>query len=65
MDGINRSIRRTHTSNEVKLRYNQKTYTQYTIKLRKVDDAEVIELIEAEKQKGFGTTEAIKNLILE
>lgn len=65
MDGTSRITRRTHTSNEVKLRYNQRTYTQYTIKLRKVDDAEVIELIEAEKQKGFGTTEAIKNLILE
>lgn len=55
--------RKTHTSNEVKKRYNQKTYIQYAIKLRKVEDAEIIDLIENEKKKGFGTTDAIKNLI--
>lgn len=55
--------RKTHTSSEVKNRYNQKTYVQYAIKLRKVEDAEIIDLIEKEKQKGFGITEAIKNLI--
>ncbi len=55
--------RKTHTSNDVKNRYNQKTYVQYGIKLRKVEDAEIIDLIEKEKQKGFGITEAIKNLI--
>ena len=55
--------RKTHTSNEVKKRYNDKTYAQYAIKLRKVEDADVINLIENEKQKGYGTTEAIKRLI--
>lgn len=55
--------RKTTTSNEVKKRYNDKTYTQYSIKLRNVEDADIISLIEAEKTKGFQTTEAIKNLI--
>ena len=55
--------RKTYTSNEVKSRYNKKTYVQYAIKLRKIEDADIIALIEEEKQKGFGITEAIKNLI--
>ena len=55
--------RKTHTSSAVKARYNKKTYQQYMLTLRKVDDADIIEKIEAEKAKGFGTTEAIKNLI--
>lgn len=55
--------RKTHTSNEVKLRYKKKVYKNYNVSLRKVEDAEIIKLIEDEKSKGFGTTEAIKNLI--
>ena len=55
--------RKTRTSSEVKTRYNKKTYQQYMLSLRKVDDADIIEMIEAEKAKGFGTSEAIKNLI--
>lgn len=57
------SKRKTYTSNEVKNRYREKTYVQYLLSLRKEDDAELIARIEAEKAKGFGTTEAIKNLI--
>ncbi len=55
--------RKTHTSSAVKSRWNAKTYQQYGIKLRKVEDAALIAMIEAEKAKGYGTTEAIKNLI--
>ena len=63
MDNQEKPKRKTHTSNEVKKRYNDKTYTQYAIKLRKVEDADIIALIEAEKAKGFTTSGAIKNLI--
>lgn len=55
--------RKTHTSSEVKARYNAKTYQQYGLKLRKVEDAATIEKIEAEKAKGYTTSEAIKRLI--
>ncbi len=55
--------RKTFTSSAVKKRYNDKTYKSYKLSLRKVEDAELIELIEAEKAKGFQTSEAIKNLI--
>lgn len=55
--------RKTHTSSEVKARYNAKTYKQYTFSLRKVEDAAMIEKIEAERAKGYSTSEAIKNLI--
>ena len=58
-----RKKRKTYTSSEVKKRYNDKTYKKYSINLRKVEDSDIIRLIEAEKEKGFGTTEAIKNLI--
>lgn len=56
--------RKTHTSSEVKKRYNDKTYQRYQLALRKEDDVEIIQLIEDEKAKGFSTSEAIKNLIL-
>lgn len=55
--------RKTTTSNEVKYRYNAKTYAQYNIKLRKDTDVDIIALIEAEKAAGATTSEAIKNLI--
>ena len=55
--------RKTHTSSAVKARYNKKTYKQYGLTLRKVEDAAIIEKIEAEKAKGFTTSEAIKRLI--
>ncbi len=41
--------RKTYTSTEVKTRYNKKTYVQYSIKLRRVEDADIINLIEKEK----------------
>lgn len=55
--------RKTHTSNEVKLRYNKKTYKNYNVNLRVVEDAEIIKLIEDEKAKGANTTEAFRNLL--
>jgi plasmid rolling circle replication initiator protein Rep len=55
--------RKTHTSSEVKKRYNDKTYQRYQLNLRKVEDADLIERIEKEKASGFTTTEAIKKLI--
>ncbi|MCM1508998.1 MAG: hypothetical protein NC177_17960 [Ruminococcus flavefaciens] len=56
--------RKTYTSSEVKTRYNKKTYQQYSIKFRIVEDAEIIKLVEDEKSKGFATSEAFKRLIL-
>lgn len=55
--------RKTRTSSEVKKRYNDKTYKAYTLTLRKLEDADLIARIEAEKAKGLGTTNAIKQLI--
>ena len=55
--------RRTHTSSEVKKRYNDKTYQRYQLTLRKTEDADLIERIENEKASGLSTTEAIKKLI--
>ena len=56
--------RKTYTSNEVKQRYNKKTYQQYGVKFRLQEDAEIIQLVEQEKAKGYNTSEAFKRLIL-
>ena len=50
-------------SNAATRRYNAKTYKNYMLKLRKVEDAELIARIEAMKASGLQTTEAIKKLI--
>lgn len=63
MENESKTKRKTVTSSAVKQRYNKKTYVQYAIKLRKIEDKEIIDLIENEKSKGFGITDAIKNLI--
>ena len=55
--------RKTHTSSEVKARYNKKTYKNYHTNLRIHEDADVIDMIEKEKSQGYATTEAIKRLI--
>ena len=52
--------RKTRTSNEVKKRYNDKTYKQYAIKLRYDTDGPLIQAIEQLKEQGINTTEAIK-----
>lgn len=54
--------RKTHTSTEVKKRYNDKTYTRFQISLRKDDDAELIAYIEEQKQNGISVTEIVRNL---
>ena len=59
----NKPKRKTFTSNEVKLKYNKKTYQQYCIKFRKVEDVDYINAIETEKSKGYTTSEAFKRLI--
>ena len=43
-------------------RYSRKTYTQYLIKLRKVEDAEIIAAIEAKKASGIMPTEYFRQL---
>ena len=50
-------------SNAATRRYNAKTYKNYMLKLRKVEDAALIAKIEAVKATGLQTTEAIKKLI--
>lgn len=55
--------RKTHTSNEVKSRYAAKTYNRLMLTLRKVEDTDIIAMIDAERAKGYQTSEAIKNLI--
>ena len=54
--------RKTHTSSEVKKRYNDKTYTRFQISLRKGEDAELIAYIEQAKQNGESVTEVMRKL---
>ncbi len=46
------------TSTEVKQRYLDKTYTQFNVRLRNEDAAEILEFIES---KGWSKAEFIKN----
>ena len=55
--------RKTTTSNEVKRRYKQKTYAQYVANCRREEDADLIDMIESEKAKGLGTTDAFRVLL--
>lgn len=54
---------KTTTSNEVIMRYRHKAYTQYTVALRNVEDAELIAFIEARKAEGVKTTQAVRELL--
>lgn len=45
----------SYTSSDVKMRYNEKTYRPIEIKLRKEGDADIIDFINANKEK-LGTT---------
>ena len=47
----------------MKARYNKKTYQQYAVRFRKAEDADCINYIEEEKQKGYTTAEVFKRLI--
>lgn len=61
----NKPRRKTHTSSEVKKRYNDKAYKAYTFHLRKDEDMELIEKIEAEKAKGLSTADIIRKFLSE
>ena len=51
--------RKTTTSAEVRHRWEAANYQMYVVRLRKDTDAELIELVEAHKDK-FGTTEIFR-----
>lgn len=55
--------RKTHTSTEVKARYNKKTYKNYNLNFRIDDDSDIIVAIEKEKASGASTTEAFRRLL--
>ena len=55
--------RKTHTSTEVKSRWNAKTYNRYSVNLRKDEDKRIIDYIEQEKENGKSPTETIKEAI--
>lgn len=55
--------RKTFTSTEVKKRYADKVYKRYTVSLRKIEDADIIEQIERAKEHGVDTSDAFKALI--
>lgn len=55
--------RKTHTSTEVKARYNKKTYKNYNLNLRIDNDSDIIAAIENEKASGASTTEAFRRLL--
>ena len=45
------------------MRWIAKTYNRYSINLRKDEDADIIQMIEANKEKGISPTETIRDLI--
>ena len=47
------------TSSEVKQRWNAKTYKRYAVNLRKEDDSELIDWIEANRDK-YGITDIFR-----
>lgn len=55
--------RKTKTSNEVKKRYDDKTFCNYKVMLRKVEDADLIAKIENLKQHGTKTSDAFKKIM--
>ncbi len=55
--------RKTHTSSEVKRRYNKKTYKNYNVNFRYKEDEDIIKLIENEKEKGLSTTEIFRKYV--
>lgn len=49
----------SYTSSEVKNRWNKANYRQYTVNLRYDTDKDIIDYIEANKER-FGTTEIFR-----
>ena len=56
---MSKTKRKTTTSTEVKARYNAKVYKRYQVYLRQDDDADLIQLIEENKER-YGTTEIFR-----
>lgn len=54
--------RKTTTSTEVNERYKRKTYSRYTVTLRKVEDAELIALFERNNEQGIAPTDTVRAL---
>ena len=54
--------RKTFTSTDVKRRYNEKTYKRIILYLRYDEDAELLEFIEANKDK-LGTTQMFREAL--
>lgn len=52
--------RKTTTSSAVKKRYNDKTYTRYTLNLRKDEDADIIEKLQSVPNKAGYIKELIR-----
>ena len=50
-------------NNEAQSRYDKKTYKHYKFNLRKVEDADVLEFFEQEKQKGISATDVIRKFV--
>lgn len=57
--------RKNHTSTEVTQRYQKKTYNQYIARFRKIEDFDIIEFIEREKDNGKTPSEIFRKLIRE
>ena len=55
--------RKTHTSSEVKMRYNAKTYRKFLLQLRNDDDADLIEQIDRHMVNGLSANAAIKAIM--
>lgn len=59
----NRMSRGDLMGKEAQRRYELKTYNVYTVKLRKVEDAELIAKVEALRASGLSATAAFKKLV--
>ena len=59
----NRMSRGDLMGKEAQRRYELKTYNVYTVKLRKVEDAELIARVEALRASGMSATAAFKKLV--
>lgn len=55
--------RKTTTSTEVKYRWIKANYKQYTVSFRYDTDRELIDYVEAKKDKGLGTSEIFKEAV--
>ena len=54
--------RRTHTSSEVKQRWNNKTYKRIVVQFRYDSDQDMIEFVDKHKEK-YGTTNIFRDAL--